>query len=136
MAFCIPALIKLSLILELFAFSHYLLIVKYFKLKLLAFEFQAKDLFKLPLLSCYRFPFWLVSLLNTLSFLLISTKSTINIWQKMPSCQQKFVRNGLESYLRDEASLVLVKLWVSFVYQENLNRLLFFKKTCSWFLLK
>ena len=54
----------------------------------------------------------------------------------MPSCQQKFVRKGLESYLRDEASLVLVKLWVSFVYQENLNRLLFFKKTCSWFLLK
>ena len=46
----------------------------------------------------------------------------------MRSCQQKIVRKGLESYLRYEASLVLVKLWVSFVYQENFNRLLFLRK--------
>lgn len=46
----------------------------------------------------------------------------------MPSCQQNVVRKGLETYLGDEASLVLVKLWVRFVYQENFNRLLFLRK--------
>ena len=38
------------------------------------------------------------------------------------------MRKGLETYLGDEASLVLVKLWVRFVYQENFNRLLFLRK--------